>query len=92
MGATYSYTPHQHNYQVQRAGMGRQPMTAKVESDPKSRQSRGTSRVLTTPAREPDFSAVKDEDRAAVVENLFAWVEGARRAPPSPGRWRSALR
>jgi hypothetical protein len=32
-------------------------------------------RVLTTSASEPDFEALGEGDRAAVVEDLFAWIE-----------------
>lgn len=42
-----------------------------------------TWRVLTTPACEPDFQGLRDEDRTAVVEDLFAWVaEGPPRSSP----------
>ncbi len=42
-----------------------------------------TWRVLTTPASEPDFQTLSVEDRAAVVEYLFAWVEhGPPRSAP----------
>jgi len=34
-----------------------------------------TWRVLTTPASEPDFRVLTTQDRASVVEDLFAWVE-----------------
>lgn len=40
-------------------------------------------RVLTTPACEPDFRALSEQDRTTVVENLFAWVEeGPPRSAP----------
>ena len=41
-----------------------------------------TWRVLTTPASEPDFQALTAQDRASVVEDLFAWVEDG---PPRSG-------
>lgn len=42
-----------------------------------------TWRVLTTPACEPDFQALRDEDRTAVIEDLFAWIaEGPPRSGP----------
>ncbi len=42
-----------------------------------------TWRVLTTPACEPDIQALSDKDRAAVVEDLFAWVQdGPPRSAP----------
>ncbi len=42
-----------------------------------------TWRVLTTPACEPDFQALRDEDRTAIIEDLFAWVpEGPPRSGP----------
>jgi hypothetical protein len=41
-----------------------------------------TWRVLTTPASEPDFRALTAQDRASVVEDLFAWVE---HGPPRSG-------
>lgn len=34
-----------------------------------------TWRILSTTACEPDFQALSHEDRTAVVEDLFAWVE-----------------
>ncbi len=42
-----------------------------------------TWKVLTTSASEPDFQALGDDDRAAVVDELFAWVEdGPPRSAP----------
>ena len=42
-----------------------------------------TWRVLTTPACESDFQVLRDEDRTAVVEDLFAWVaKGPPRSAP----------
>jgi len=42
-----------------------------------------TWRVLTTPACEPDFQALSDEDRTAVVDDLFAWIDqGPPRSAP----------
>lgn len=34
-----------------------------------------TWRVLTTPASDPDLQALNDDDRTAVVEGLFAWLD-----------------
>lgn len=47
-----------------------------------------TWRVLTTPTSEPDFQALSDEDRSAVVEELFGWVDDGppRSAPRLVGR------
>lgn len=51
-----------------------------------ARLHRVTWRVLTTSASEPDFEALGVDDRAAVVDELFAWVEDG---PPRSATWRA---
>ncbi|MGH9022756.1 MAG: hypothetical protein ACRDV9_06615 [Acidimicrobiia bacterium] len=52
-----------------------------------------TWRVLTTPSSEPDFRALTAQDRASVIEDLFAWVEdGPTTLWPPVGPGSRALR
>lgn len=42
-----------------------------------------TWRILITAASEPDFQALSEDDREALVEELFAWIEsGPTRSEP----------